>query len=178
MITIPPIERTKKEELDLKIYLSSLHAAIGSDKCYLDQGQIVEFTRPVFTSANAKFYINNSENEYIWFSQLDRIVLQINDLGEYEGIALPLFPVNGEYKKIFDFSPDNFWDEVRGKKYKVITATQSVVLNVRGKTIKERGFRKLSEALEYVIKCLAESRIEDLGDLLRFANVYGFERIQ
>jgi hypothetical protein len=165
---------TKKEKIELQAWFSkSVYS--GPNMYYLEDGQIVEFTDPVFTSANVEFKINGCDNQKIWFSQLNRIIVRINDAGDYEGIAFPLFPIQGEKKRLFDLSPNDFCDEVKGKKYKVTSYIQSIVLNERGETIKR--FQNLGDAMRYVIKCLNENKIDDLGDLLRSANIYGFERI-
>ncbi|MBQ9547049.1 MAG: hypothetical protein IJU90_07170 [Bacteroidales bacterium] len=171
-------ERSKKEQIDLQAYLSKKGYS-GPNMYYLNDGQIIEFTNPIYTSAskrNVMFSINGSERQKIYFSQIFVVIVDIDDNGEVASLRSPLFPVNGAMKKIIEISAEEFVNIVRNKKYRVSCA-QSYIVNYDSKTALEKNLYELYDKVVYIQKCIKENRIKDLGDTLKLANTYSFTEI-
>lgn len=167
--------KTKAERIRMQAWFASRVKQSSIDR-YLDNGQVVEFTNPIFTSANVEFSINNNENQKIWFSQFDVVIVRISDKGELLGFELPLFPVNGGKKQLLKMDAYEFAQTVKNKKYRVNTA-QSIILNRKSETARQKCFTNLGEYAKYVEECIQNDKIEDLGDIIKIANTYFFEEI-
>ncbi|MBR5028319.1 MAG: hypothetical protein IKX51_03760, partial [Bacteroidales bacterium] len=136
----------KKSNLLLRAYLASVSPITGKEKLFLDLCQIVEFKDPVLYGYNAKFNINGSENVFIWYSQLNRLIAITDDMGNFVEWECTDFPMRGEQKGLLDVDvQDFFWKEVNGKIYKVVSVKQSIVLNNRSKTLENKGLRKYTD---------------------------------
>ena len=154
---------TKKEKIKLQAWFSKSGYS-GPNMYYLEDGQIVEFTDPIFNSSltNVEFKINGSDNQKIWFSQLDVIIVHINDDGNVASIELPEFPVKGSMKEIIKIEAKDFVEIVKNKK---------------SKTAQERNIEDVVELTRYIVNCINENRVDDLGDTLKMANTYNFIEI-
>ena len=168
---------TKKEKIKLQAWFSKSGYS-GPNMYYLEDGQIVEFTDPIFNSSlnNVEFKINGSDNQKIWFSQLDVIIVHINDDGNVTSIELPEFPVKGSMKEIIKIEAKDFVEIVKNKKYRV-NCYQSFILNKKSKTAQERNIEDVVELTRYIVNCINENRVDDLGDTLKMANTYNFIEI-
>lgn len=174
-IKIPSGNKTKAERIRMQAWFASGVNQTSIDR-YLDDGQVVEFTNPIFTSANVVFSINNNENQKIWFSQLDVVIVRINDNGELLGFELPLFPVNGGMEKFFKMDAYEFAKTVKNKKYRV-NSYQSIILNRKSETARQKCFTNLGQYAKYVEECIQNDMIGDLGDIIKYANTYSFVEI-
>lgn len=174
-INIPLGNKTKAERIGMQAWFASGVKQSSIDR-YLDDSQVVEFTNPIFTSANVEFSINNNENQKIWFSQLDVVIVHISDNGELFGFELPLFPVNGGKKELLKMDAYEFAKTVKNKKYRV-NSFQSIILNRKSETARQKCFTNLGQYAKYVEECIQNDRIGDLGDIIKYANTYSFVEI-
>lgn len=167
--------KTKAERIRMQAWFASGVNQSSIDR-FLDNGQVVEFTDPIFTSANVEFSINNNENQKMWFSQFDVVIVRISDKGELLGFELPLFPVNGGKKQFLKMDAYEFAKTVKNKKNRV-NSFQSIILNRKSETARQKCFTNLGQYAKYVEECIQNDRIGDLGDIIKYANTYSFVEI-
>lgn len=169
---------TKKERIMTKARLSK-SVYNGPNMYYLENGQIFEFTDPVFSNSyltNVEFKINGSDSQKIWFSQLDVIIVNLDEEGNVLSFELPKFPVRGIMKEIIKIEAKEFVEIVKNKKYKV-NNHQSLILNKKSNTAQQNNINDILGMAIFVVNCINENRIDDLGDTIIMANTYSFDEL-
>lgn len=144
------------------------HGGEDGEVYFLEEGMIVEFTNCQSYSANSKFQINNDRMRFIWFSQLSNIFIE-QDLS---CIAALIKDKNNNMKQIRAFSDREFWNEVKGKKYRVEADGPFYIINNKSKTADEKGLFTHQAVYDYVKSCVENNMISDVGDCLKNAKSY------
>lgn len=92
----------------------------GSVQRWLDEGNIISFTSCQMHLDNAEFQINDSKNWAIWFSQLNTPLYKGEFDSDFNGLQVCSFLFkNGRYLYPVRSNPTEFWNAVRGKRFKV-----------------------------------------------------------
>ncbi len=140
-------------------------------KRWIDHGEIVEFTDPVFTSRNAEFAINHNEKHKIWFSQLDDIF--INPFPEtFNDMAI----IPGIFKDLHQ-DVDRFWKIVKGKKFRVsVNQDFSYVINWEHQVCYQ--FANYGDALKYYFENYKQKHYDSINGMLKHSFCYSFEEIK
>ena len=140
-------------------------------KRWIDPGEIVEFTDPVFTSRNAEFAINHNEKQKIWFSQLDDIFINpfpksLNDLTVITWVFKDLHQ-----------DVDGFWGIVKGKKFRVsVKQDFSYVINWEHQICYQ--FVNYRDALMYYLENYKQKNYDAIMGMLKHSFCYTFEEIK
>lgn len=140
---------------------------------FLDNGMTVEFTLSESYSGNSKFQINDDKYRYIWFNQLSNLFFY-DDLTPH---VAEIVNKSGERKQICSYSHIDFWNEVKGKKYRVDVSGPFYVINRYSNTAKEKGLYSYQEIYSYVKACVENNKISDIGDCLNTASKYNLTEI-
>lgn len=109
---------------------------INGEIRWLEDNQIVEFVNPHYLGSNAEFSIKNCSGQKIWFSQLSSYGVKEDD---FETPLLDEIIFNGqsmchiaeEFK-----SASDFWDAVKGKRFKVNVIGSGYCLNKNSELVK------------------------------------------
>lgn len=157
------------------LFGSNRPAVSGLAQRWLDEGNVISFTSCQMYFKNAEFQINESKNWTIWFSQLDMPLYN----GEYDkdlnGLKVSSFLLkNGNYLFPVRSNPSEFWNTVKGKRFKVISATQCYGPNKENPQVKTMT---IGEVYERVHKAILEGRGNSVKDMLKPQKCYDFVEI-
>lgn len=103
---------------------------------WLEDNQEIQFINPSFIGKNAEFSILNMPNQKIWFSQLSQ-------RGIGENFSTPLLDeiiLKGQPKSFICEkykNPVEFWDAVRGKRFRVTVLGSGFCVNRNSPLVKE-----------------------------------------
>lgn len=159
-------EIKKMKALGFGLYKQSQRDPDGV-KRWMDEGDIVEFSSPDFTTSNAEFRINGLSNQRIWFSQLDGMYVD----GETEVMRTGCVRLrNGATKMIWDMSPHSFWELVKNKKFRVsIDDEFNIKLNMKNhkvQSLMQNGYNPFKYIYEQ-LKTKNYSQIEGMTNEAR-----------
>jgi hypothetical protein len=138
-----------------------------SELRYMVDDEVVSFN--VLTKQNDfnwEFYLNDDRTRKIWFSQLDGCYLS----GEGKGVySCRLCPKNGDPKNITLMSVDQFWKEVKGKRYKITVDYCKYEID----RWHEKCVRRPMVDIAYgIFKALDEGRYNDVKGMTRSKPLY------
>lgn len=156
--------------LGLKSRHTRYYQELG-DYRYLNDGDIVRFTKCERTYANAEFEINDNTKWKIWFSQLNQIYL-FSDLRE--GFKVPIIYCS-EFgaKFIPDLKVDEFCALVKGKEFKVNVDNDTFgAINDRSSVWHKLSDNTYGTAYQFIIDCIENYNLDDLGDLVKVTKLY------
>ena len=138
---------------------------------YLNHGDIVRFTKCERTYANAEFEINDRPDWKIWFSQLKQRYL-FPDL-RYD-LKLPFIYVAEVGKKwISEMDVAEFCSLVNGREFQVYVDDETFgAINERSSVWNKLPDDRLETAYYYIVKCIEDYNLDDLGDLVKVSKLY------
>lgn len=147
------------------------------EKRYFNDGEVITFTGCSRTMSNAKFEINNDPNWYVWFSQLNMRFLDENlTTNGHNGVIRLL---DGTVKDIPEIGPDEFYELVKGKKFRVEVDTAVFgAFNVKSAVWDELPDKYYSTAYKYVVECVENEEYFKLRDLIKGANTKCYDFIE
>ena len=163
----------QKEKLILHIHLNKPHKFTGENIRFLNPGDTIMFTNCVNYSQNSEYEINSVPNWKIWFSQLSEFFF--TDEIDLHKMYTPIIEFkDGRVCSIQkDFDSCSFYNAVKGKKFKVdILADAKYIFNKESTLWNTKRLITYLDAYNYVKQCIANERIDDLGDLIKTANAY------
>ena len=153
---------------------------------FLEDGELISFTDCVFTAKNAEFKINNRPERLIWFSQLDRIYIDDN-------ISTFLMPEiefsNGDKFAFFFFTPQKFFEFVKGKKFEVsicrnVFGAINLKSEVRYRILGDKKIKSdidvqnhLDDIVQFVRRCIENDDYDQLGDLIKKSPAYELKEV-
>ena len=138
-----------------------------SDCRYMIDEEVVSFdvlTRQ--SDFNWEFYLNGDKTRKIWFSQLDGCFLSGKGTGVY---SCRLILKNGGGKHITLMSVDQFWNEVRGKRYKITVDYNKYEIDRWHRNCVNRP---MAEVANSIFKALDEERYDDVKGMTRSKPLY------
>lgn len=142
----------------------------STDRRWLENGEIIEFTNVRFTEYNAEFEINHSVGCKIWFSQLDNIF--VNPLPD----SFEDFAVLSQTWKNFHDDPWKFWDYVKGKKFRVTIDTKHFcIINNEHEIVQELVM--LDKLLKYYYDNYKAGNYEIIKGMLKQVRCYCFDEV-
>lgn len=194
-------EQSKKFEDYITSHLGFRPAIMDDGICrWINDEEIIRFTKINQSyQYNAEYEINDNPIWLIWFSQLSECFFEADfHVDKNQHIALeytgggtiPLaFPM-GLYSPIVVFKdgsikiirntydPRSFFNSVKDKTFRVdIPTDYKYSFNRKGKTWKEKNFRSIYDAQQFVERCINNDRIEDIGDLVKESRAYALTEI-
>ena len=147
------------------------------EKRFFIAGEIVSFTGCLRTMNNAKFEINNDSNWYIWFSQLNMFFLDEELSTEFHDSTITF--LDGTVKEIPDLGPDEFYELVKGKRFRVdIDSSVFGAFNIKSTVWDELPDRYYSTAHKFVVKCIENNEYGKLRDLVKGSNTKCYDFIE
>lgn len=142
---------------------------------FLVDGEIIEFSSCQKTYNNAEFTINDDVSRKKWFSQLQQPGFS-EDLKiiAFAGIKFQ----NEEPCGIYKISSEDFVEKVKGKKFKVeVFDNICYTINRQSNTLRTLSNQTIQGVINFVIKCIDNDKIEDLGDLIKTGSLYNLIEI-
>lgn len=158
------------------VLLMSFRSVFKGDpavKRWIDDGEVVEFTKVNFTSRNAEYEINHNQNHKIWFSQLDDIFINpFAETKENQTVVISLF----EKMPNLQENPQNFWAYVKNKRFRVSVNTDySYVIDWDSPICSQ--FVTYQDALDYYFENFKKGNFEAIKGMLKHSRCYKFEKI-
>jgi hypothetical protein len=138
-----------------------------SEMRYMSHDDVVSFdVLNKKSDFNWEFYINGDKTHKIWFSQLNGFYLS----GEGTDIwVCTIFPQKGEVKHIPFMTPEKFWEEVKGKRYRIKIDNDKYEVD---RWHPKCRHRRLADVIENIFKALDEERYEDVEGLTKSKTRY------
>lgn len=141
----------------------------GAKNFWLNDEEIIEFTNFEYYSQNVKFEINHDKYREIWLSQFTDFFLS-DDLEIYN--SLIVFK-GQEGKPIRDYDMDDLCNRLKDKKFQVVIDNRGkYVFNKKSDLWNSVPLITYQDAYDYIVKCVNNNRISDIGSLLKTANYY------
>lgn len=172
----------KKEQIErAKVIAIAKNTRFGEgwdgEKRFFIAGEIVSFTGFSRTKNNAIFEINNDSNWHIWFSQLNMYFLDDNLSTEFHDGTITFH--DGTVKEIPDLNPDEFYELVKGKRFRVeIDSSVFGAFNIKSTVWDELSDRYYSTAHRFVVKCIESEDYGKLRDLVKGSNTKCYDFIE
>ena len=142
---------------------------IDGRKYWLELGEVITFTSCRQTFDNAEFQINNSPYWTIWFSQLSGLFYN----GDFDGTLDLLQGCSIQMKNSFQIpsrmSSSEFWNVVKGKRFKVVGVTHCYKPNKYNNEVKRMS---IFDVYKKVHNALVNGRGYEVRDLLMPAKCY------
>jgi hypothetical protein len=166
----------QKERLNSHVYWHQLRLHGSDGMRYLNNGEIIQFTKSTNTYSNSEYEINNQSNRKIWYSQLARPFFT-------EDLELWFTKIKFKDGTIYlfkDLDSLDLYNLCKGKQFRVIVhdelryTFQDINKSVTAETKK---LYTLLDIYDYIMLCVKENRIEDIGDLLRTVSAYSLVEI-
>lgn len=125
----------------------SIRIQTGGIVRWLDDGSVIEFTSANIYTSNAEFEINNDPNHLVWFSQLNALFIDKDDVEKLYTGSIQL--KGTEPRLIRDIFPDDFWNMVKNKKFKVIVDDNGFIqINEKDERVQRIG--QISEVCKFI----------------------------
>lgn len=158
------------------IFTDATHPiATGSEKRWMDEGDIVSFTNPKERFGNAEFEINSQKFWLIWFSQL-YTPLYNGDLNNPQVCSIKI--KDGILYAPMNLTFPKFWNMVRGKRFKVhVDSTPCFCVNKSSQKVQILPFNETEKIYKYVHDKLMEGKIDEVRGMLKPTRCYDFEEI-
>ena len=120
---------------------------------WLDNGMIVEFTKPVFNASdtNVEFEINNNPNHKVWLSQLQGVFMNDDNRGELYCGLMTL--KDGTENVIRELSSLEFWDIVKDRKFRVSIDNNARLL-IDERNTQVRALSNYFKVVDYIFEKL------------------------
>ena len=142
------------------------------DVRFLCDGEVIEFTKFDYTARNVECEINGDPHRKLWYSQLSAIYYSSEMMEGYSMITLK----GKEYVFIRNLAPCEFCEYVKGKKFRV-EVDKVAIFGVNRNSNMYKDFSSYDDVRNYVMKCIEDNRITDIGDILKFASCYDLYEI-
>ena len=156
--------------LGLRSRHSTYYQELGEYR-YLNDGDIVRFTKCVRTYENAEFEINDKPDWKIWFSQLNQIYL-FPDLSQAFKMPFIYFSEIG-IQYIPDLNVDEFCTLVKGREFKVYVDSETFgAINLRSSVWHKLPDDTYATAYQFIVDCIENDNLDDLGDLVKVTKLY------
>lgn len=161
----------QKQQLILHVRFHKPLYKGGAKTCYLCDKEVIEFTKITYYSDNLKFEINNDKDRELWLSQLNNIFLSADISQYYE--AFIKFKDEKDLIHISSLKTNDFAKRVQNKKFYVyVDERGKYVFNNKSEVWTEKGLITYQDGLKYVLDCVDKNRINDIGTLLKTAQLY------
>lgn len=139
---------------------------------WLDDGEIVSLTvcGGTASGSNVEFAVNDNPYHHIWYSQLAKVFLQVEKLGQVSGAIRfkdeePCF--------ICRVDAQDFAKKVQGKKFKVSVNSDGMVMFPR----KGVPYATYDDIIEAIKRLLKENRFDEAADLLEHGTEYDLTEV-
>lgn len=164
----------QKIKLNLHVALCKPHSRAGEEKYYMNNGDIIQFTDCVNFAKNSVYEINNDSHWKIWYSQMANFFFT----DDFVPMITLINFSNGESYEFRDLDSAELYNRCKGRKFRVkVIADCKYVFNDQSKTMDEKELYSYLERYNYIVSCIEENRIKDIGDLLKTANAYSLQEV-
>ena len=148
----------------------------GAVQRWFDEGDIIAFTACEMHLNNAEFQINNSSNWIIWFSQLDTPLYNGSYNRNLEGIQVCSFHLkNGDFLVPIKSNPSDFWNAVKGKRFRVNKVYQCYAPNNDNSEVRRMT---ILQVYDKVHNTILEGKGIYIKNMLKPQKCYDFEEVQ
>jgi hypothetical protein len=143
-----------------------------SEIMYMSHDEVVSFdVLNRKSDFNWEFYVNGDKTHKIWFSQLNGFFLS----AETDNIYMcAVIPKNGDAKAIAFMSPNEFWQEVKGKSYKVAIDDDKYEID---RWHRKCTGRSVADIVEEIFKALDEERYSDVKGMTKPKTLYVLKEV-
>lgn len=157
-------------KLQSHIAMNSPMALDWNKQRFLVDGETIEFSSCKRTYNNAEFTINDDVSRKIWYSQL----AQPGFPSDFKSILFAGIKfLDGTVLVIEKMTVDQFVEKVRNKSFRVEEfAEANYTINRQSNTFNSFSNQSNPAVINYIIKCLENNKIEELGDLIKPSKLY------
>lgn len=143
----------------------------GGAQRWLDEGSVISFTACQMHFNNAEFQINNCDAWKIWFSQLNMLLYD----GDLNDLKVSSFQFkNGNYLFPVRSNPTEFWNAVKGKQFKIISAISCYGPNKENSEVRTMT---IGQVYEKVHNAILGGRGNSIKNMLKPQKCYDFIEI-
>lgn len=167
---------TEEQKSKAMLFMAGQTKVVRSNiQRYLEDGNQVRFTKVTQDAThNQEYEINDCPEWKIWFSQLSHY--HINQ--DIDDIETPVIKFcDGKSFSIREFSPEEFFENVRGKTFTVSIIPSFAAFDEQSTIWETLPDETFNDALEYVINCIENDKINLIGDIIRPARLYHLEEV-
>ena len=155
--------------------LMKIHTNCGNTTRWLVNDSEIEFTAVnEQNDFNYEFEINGSSNHLIWFSQISGVHLNPDDVSQFTSPTINW--KDGTQTLIIDLFPMEFWQKVKGKRFKVLVESDfPIMIDKWNPMVQELG--TIKAVTDYIAENLDNENYDAVNGMTKAATAYAFVEV-